>query len=129
MVRVASVSTVAAGLIAVLVGLTSSAAIVFAAARAVGAGEAELASWMLALGMGMGVTSIGLSLRYRAPVVTAWSTPGADLLAVGLDGISMAQAATPTVAACSSWPAPPAKPSGPGCMRSWPDVNRNTMPR
>ncbi|MCX4767850.1 benzoate/H(+) symporter BenE family transporter [Streptomyces sp. NBC_01275] len=92
MVRVASVSTVAAGLIAVLVGLTSSAAIVFAAARSAGADEAELASWMLALGIGMGATSIGLSLWYRAPVVTAWSTPGAALLAVGLDGISMAQA-------------------------------------
>lgn len=92
MARVAPVSTVTAGLIAVLVGLTSSAAIVFTAARAVGAGEAEIASWMMALGIGMGVTCIGLSLRYRAPVVTAWSTPGAALLAVGLDGISMAQA-------------------------------------
>ncbi|MFE9444867.1 hypothetical protein ACFYO2_39185 [Streptomyces sp. NPDC006602] len=38
-------SAVAAGLIAVLVGLTSSAAIVFAAARAAGAGDAELAQF------------------------------------------------------------------------------------
>lgn len=90
--RVAPASAVSAGLIAVLVGITSSAAIVFAAAEAAGATPDELTSWMLALGVGMGVTCIGLSLRYRAPVVTAWSTPGAALLAAGLDGVTMAQA-------------------------------------
>ncbi|MFE2532193.1 benzoate/H(+) symporter BenE family transporter [Streptomyces sp. NPDC059371] len=90
--RGASAAAVSAGLIAVLVGVTSSAAIVFAAAKAAGAGPGELSSWMLALGVGMGVTCIGLSLRYRAPVVTAWSTPGAALLVSGLDGVTMAQA-------------------------------------
>ncbi|KUN02867.1 hypothetical protein AQI95_25390 [Streptomyces yokosukanensis] len=90
--RAAPASAVAAGLIAVVVGITSSAAIVFTAARAAGADQAELASWMLALGVGMGVTCIGLSLRYRAPVVTAWSTPGAALMASGLHGATMAQA-------------------------------------
>ncbi|WP_433700140.1 benzoate/H(+) symporter BenE family transporter [Nocardiopsis sp. CA-288880] len=89
---VAPVPAVAAGLIAVLVGVTSSAAIVFTAAEAAGASSGEIASWMLALGVGMAVTCVGLSLRYRAPVVTAWSTPGAALLAVGLDGVTMAQA-------------------------------------
>jgi len=85
-------SAVTAGLVAVLVGTASSAAIVFTAAQAAGASSDELASWMLALGVGMGVTSIGLSLRYRAPVVTAWSTPGAAVLATGLLGASMGQA-------------------------------------
>lgn len=85
-------SAVVAGLIAVLVGTTSSAAIIFAAAKAAGASAGELASWMLALGVGLGATSIGLSLRYRTPVVTAWSTPGAAVLATGLLGATMAQA-------------------------------------
>lgn len=85
-------SAVTAGLVTVLVGTTSSAAVVLAAARAAGADSAELASWMLALGVGLGATCIGLSLRYRAPVVTAWSTPGAALLATGLAGASMGQA-------------------------------------
>jgi benzoate transporter len=85
-------SAVAAGLITVLVGVTSSAAIVFTAARAAGADSAEVASWMLALGVGLGFTGIGLSLRYRTPVVTAWSTPGAALLATGLTGVSMGRA-------------------------------------
>jgi benzoate membrane transport protein len=76
----------------VLIGITSSAAIVFTAAKAAGATSDELASWMLVLGIGMGVTCIGLSLRYRTPVVTAWSTPGAALMASGLKGVTMAQA-------------------------------------
>ncbi|MFI5491759.1 benzoate/H(+) symporter BenE family transporter [Actinoplanes sp. NPDC051859] len=90
--RVAPPSAVTAGLVAVLVGVTSSAAIVFAAAEAAGGTPGQIASWMLALGVGMGVTCIGLSLRYRAPVVTAWSTPGAALMVTGLDGATMGQA-------------------------------------
>lgn len=87
-----ALSHAAAGFIAVLVGYSSSAAIVFQAARAAGAGPAEIASWLWALGLGMAASSIGLSLRYRMPVLTAWSTPGAALLATGLAGVSMAEA-------------------------------------
>lgn len=87
-----SVSAVIAGFVCVLVGFTSSAVIVFQAAHAVGATEAQVASWMWALGLGIGVTSIGLSLRYRIPVVTAWSTPGAALLITSSGGITMPEA-------------------------------------
>lgn len=83
---------VSAGLIAVLVGYTSSAAIVFQAAHAAGASASQLASWLLVLGLGMGVTCIGLSLAYRVPILTAWSTPGAALLATSLLGVPMAEA-------------------------------------
>jgi benzoate membrane transport protein len=82
----------AAGFIAVLVGYTSSAAIVFQAAHAAGATPTQLASWLWALGVGMGVTCIALSLRYRTPILTAWSTPGAALLATGLVGVPMGEA-------------------------------------
>ncbi|SDO20071.1 benzoate/H(+) symporter BenE family transporter [Actinacidiphila guanduensis] len=85
-------SAVTAGLITVVIGVSSSAAVVLAAARAAGADRAELASWMLALGVGIGATCIGLSLRYRIPVLTAWSTPGAALLATSLHGVSMGEA-------------------------------------
>ena len=88
----APLTAVTAALIAVVIGVTSSAAIVFAAARAAGANDAELASWMLALFVGMGVAGIGLSLRYRAPIITAWSTPGAALLATGLNGVGLREA-------------------------------------
>ncbi|MEV0084251.1 benzoate/H(+) symporter BenE family transporter [Saccharopolyspora sp. NPDC050642] len=85
-------STLVSGAITTLVGVVSSAAIVFQAARTLGAGPAEIGSWILALGAGIGVTSIALSLRYRAPVVLAWSTPGAALLATSGQGTSMAEA-------------------------------------
>ncbi|WP_255322838.1 benzoate/H(+) symporter BenE family transporter [Lysobacter sp. K5869] len=87
-----SLSAVVAGFVAVLVGFTSSAAIVFSAAQASGADQAEIASWMWALGLGMGLTCIGLSLRYKVPVVTAWSTPGAAMLITGAAGLPLSQA-------------------------------------
>ena len=85
-------SHLSAGFIAVLVGYTSSAAIVFQAATAAGASAAHISSWLLALGLGMGVTCIGLSLYYRSPILTAWSTPGAALLATALVGVPMNEA-------------------------------------
>jgi benzoate membrane transport protein len=89
LLRDLSASALVAGFVTVLVGYTSSAVIVFQAARAVGAGPAEIASWMWALGLGMGLTCVGLSLRYRVPVVTAWSTPGAALLATSAAGLEL----------------------------------------
>ncbi|KWS02943.1 Benzoate transport protein [Lysobacter capsici AZ78] len=91
LLRDLSLSAVIAGFVAVLVGFTSSAAIVFSAAQASGASDAEIASWMWALGLGMGATCIGLSLRYRVPVVTAWSTPGAAMLITGAAGLPLAE--------------------------------------
>ena len=85
-------STVAAGFVTVLVGFASSAAIVFQAAQALGATPAQTSSWMWALGIGMGVTCIGLSLRWKMPVVTAWSTPGAAIRVPGPGGVPMAEA-------------------------------------
>ena len=72
-----SLSAVVAGFVAVLVGFASSVAIVFQAASAAGASNEIMASWLLALGIGMAATCIGLSWYYKAPVITAWSTPGA----------------------------------------------------
>jgi benzoate membrane transport protein len=86
-----SISAVVAGFVAVLVGFTSSAVIVFEAARAAGADAAQTASWLWALGIGMGLTTILLSLRYRVPVLTAWSTPGAALLITSVAGLPLAQ--------------------------------------
>ncbi len=85
-------SSVAAGFVTVLVGFTSSAVIVFQAAQALGASEAEIASWLWALGIGMGVTCIGLSLRWRMPIVTAWSTPGAAMLIATNAGVPLSDA-------------------------------------
>ena len=85
-------SAAVAGFVAVLVGTTSSVAIVFQAAAALGATQAQTVSWMWALGLGMGLTSAGLSLAYRRPVLTAWSTPGAALLVTAGVGVPMNEA-------------------------------------
>lgn len=92
MLKDLSLSAVVAGLVAVLVAFSSSAVIVFQAAQALGATDAQIGSWMLALGVAIGATSIPLSIRYRIPVLTAWSTPGAAMLVTSVSGISMAQA-------------------------------------
>ena len=82
-----SLSAFTAGFVAVLVGFTSSVAIVFQAALALGATPAMVASWMWALGIGMGLCSLLPSLWLRKPVMVAWSTPGAAVLAsAGLAG-------------------------------------------
>lgn len=76
-----SLSAVVAGFVAVLVGFTSSVAIVFQAAQSFGATPAQITSWIWALGLGMGLCSLVPSLLLRQPVMVAWSTPGAAVLA------------------------------------------------
>jgi benzoate membrane transport protein len=89
-----SLSAATAGFVAVLVGFTSSVAIVFQAAQAFNASPELITSWMWALGLGMGLCTLVPSLILRQPVMVAWSTPGAAVLATaGLaGGFSMAEA-------------------------------------
>ena len=76
-----SVSTVTAGFVASMVGLTGGITLVFEAARALGADDAEIASWVWALCIGMAVLTIVPSLLLRVPVMIAFSAPGAAILA------------------------------------------------
>ena len=92
MARDTALSSVSAGFVATLVAFTSTIALVFHAARMLGATPEQLSSWVLALGMGMGVGSIGLSLWLRAPVLVTWSTPGAAVIATAATGVSLAEA-------------------------------------
>ena len=94
LLRDLSLSAASAGFVAVLVGFTSSVAIVFQAALALGATSAQISSWMWALGLGMGLGSLLPSLWLRKPVMVAWSTPGAAVLATaGANGaFGMAEA-------------------------------------
>lgn len=87
-----SFSAIIAGFVAVLVGFASSVAIVLQAVSAAGANDDIAASWLLALGIGMAISCIGLSWYYKTPIITAWSTPGAALLATSLQGLSINQA-------------------------------------
>jgi benzoate membrane transport protein len=87
-----SLSAFTAGFVAVLVGFTSSVAIVFQAAQAFGATPEMISSWMWALGLGMGLCSALPSLYWKQPVMIAWSTPGAAVLAVAGAGYGMGEA-------------------------------------
>ena len=89
-----SLSAATAGFVAVLVGFTSSVAIVFQAATSLGATPAQISSWMWALGLGMGLCTLLPSLWLRQPVMVAWSTPGAAVLATAgiAGGFGMAEA-------------------------------------
>ncbi|WP_169566716.1 benzoate/H(+) symporter BenE family transporter [Sneathiella limimaris] len=90
--RFLSLPYITSGFIAVLIGYSSAAAIVYQAALASGADTAKAASWMWAVGVGMGVCGIALSLRFKAPIIIAWSTPGAALLVTSLPGVSIGEA-------------------------------------
>lgn len=84
-------SLISAAFVAALVGYGSTIALVLAAAAAVGATSAQTASWVLAVCLGKALGTAVLSVWHRVPVVLAWSTPGAALVAT-TEGISMTQA-------------------------------------
>ncbi|WP_338886072.1 benzoate/H(+) symporter BenE family transporter [Rhodococcus sovatensis] len=72
---------ISAGIVAALVGFTSSFAVVLTGLRAVGASPAEAASGLLAICVTQAIGMLYLARRYRQPITLAWSTPGAALLA------------------------------------------------
>ena len=74
-------STLITAATTIIVGFVSTIPIVTDAARSLGATPGQTASWVAALCYGMAVTTFVLSLFYRMPVITAWSTPGAVLIA------------------------------------------------
>ncbi|MEQ1723735.1 MAG: benzoate/H(+) symporter BenE family transporter [Pseudobdellovibrio sp.] len=82
-----SISAMVAGFIVTLVGMTSSAIVVFQAASSFGADAATSSSWLGSLCLGMGILTIYLSLKYKTPILMAWSTPGAALLIASSEGV------------------------------------------
>lgn len=69
-----------AGFLVVLVSYAGPLLIYLQAAHAMGASPAEFSSWVFAISVSAGVSTILLSIWFRAPVVTAWSAPGTVLL-------------------------------------------------
>lgn len=81
-------SLLASTVASVVVGFASTILVIMQAADAVGASPAQKASWAAALSLSMAITTFILSWRFRMPIVTAWSTPGAVLIATSAAGIS-----------------------------------------
>ncbi|NYD56043.1 benzoate membrane transport protein [Nocardioides marinisabuli] len=73
-------SPVVAGVVAAVVGFSSSFVVVLAGLVAVGATPAQAASGLLALCVAQGLGMAWLAVRHRTPLSLAWSTPGAALL-------------------------------------------------
>nr|WP_217135437.1 benzoate/H(+) symporter BenE family transporter [Leucobacter chinensis] len=71
---------VSVGIVTALVGFTSSFAVVLAGLAAVGATPAQATLGLIALNVTQGLATIWLSWRHKAPLLTAWSTPGAAIL-------------------------------------------------
>lgn len=86
------ISTATAALVATVAGVGGTLPVVLAAAQAVGATPAEASSWVSGLGLATALSALYLSLRYRMPIITAWSTPGAALIAstAGVPGFKAA---------------------------------------
>ncbi|GLZ86368.1 membrane protein [Metapseudomonas resinovorans] len=87
-----SLSAVVAGFIATMISYAGPLVIVFQAAESGGMPAELLSSWVWAISIGSGVLGIVLSLRYRVPVIIAWSAPGSALLVSMLPGISAGEA-------------------------------------
>jgi benzoate membrane transport protein len=83
-------SLISAAAVAALVGYGSSIAIVLAAATALGASADQTTSWVFAICLAKAIGSAGLSTWSKMPIVLAWSTPGAALIASSA-GYNMAE--------------------------------------
>ena len=84
LIKDCSVSAIVAGCIATTISYAGPLVIIFHAAEAAGLSHQQLSSWVWAVSMGSAVLGALLSLRYRVPVVIAWSIPGSALLVTAL---------------------------------------------
>ncbi len=87
-----SLSAAVAGFIATVISYAGPLVIIFQVAHAADLADTVLSSWIWTISIGSGVLGILLSLRYRAPIVIAWSAPGSALLIGLLPEISLGQA-------------------------------------
>ncbi|WP_312959390.1 benzoate/H(+) symporter BenE family transporter [Stutzerimonas nitrititolerans] len=92
LLRDCSLSAVVAGFIATVISYAGPLVVIFQAAKAGGLPHELMSSWVWTISIGSGVLGILLSLRYRVPIVIAWSAPGSALLVTMLPDISMNQA-------------------------------------
>lgn len=83
---------IVAGLISVIVNYGGTFILVFQAAKMAGLSPELTASWVWSVSIGVGLTGLFLSWRYREPIITAWSTPAAAFLVTALATTSYAEA-------------------------------------
>ena len=87
-----TVPAVFAGFITFLVGISVSAVLVIQAAQTLGASTEQITSWFWALGLGIGLSGLILSWKFKYPVATSWSTAGLALILATGSGYSLNEA-------------------------------------
>jgi len=85
-------SAILSGLLVIVIGYAASLVVVFQAASSANLTPGQTSSWVLAITVGTGVTSIIMSLWFRQPVTSAWSTPGVALLVTSLPDYAYSEA-------------------------------------
>lgn len=85
-------SLIIAGFVSVIVNYGGTFILIFQAAKVAGLSPELTSSWVWAVSLGTGLTGLWLSIRYKAPIITAWSTPGAAFLITALADVPYAEA-------------------------------------
>ncbi|ADZ90820.1 benzoate/H(+) symporter BenE family transporter [Marinomonas mediterranea] len=86
------ISTITAGLVAVLVSYSGPLAIFFQAANSANISQEMMTSWVFAISIGAAISGIALSIYFRIPIITAWSAPGTALLVTLFPNLSLNEA-------------------------------------
>ena len=87
-----SIPAVFAGFITFLIGISVSAVLVIEAAQLLGASAEQITSWFWALGLGIGLSGLILSWKFKYPVATSWSTAGLALILATASGYTLYEA-------------------------------------
>ena len=87
-----SIPAIFAGFITFLIGISVSAVLVIQAAQLLGANPEQITSWFWALGLGIGLSGLILSWKFKYPVATSWSTAALALIIATASGYSLYEA-------------------------------------
>ncbi|AXQ22190.1 benzoate transporter BenE [Acinetobacter wuhouensis] len=87
-----SIPAVFAGFITFLIGISVSAVLVIQAAQLLGANPEQITSWFWALGLGIGLSGLLLSWKFKYPVATSWSTAALALIIATASGYTLYEA-------------------------------------
>ncbi|MBL1407439.1 benzoate/H(+) symporter BenE family transporter [Sphingobacterium faecale] len=85
-------SIIIAGFVSVIVNYGGTFILIFQAAKVAGLSPELTSSWVWAVSLGTGLTGLWLSIRYKTPIITAWSTPGAAFLITALATVPYSEA-------------------------------------
>ncbi|WP_346266278.1 benzoate/H(+) symporter BenE [Acinetobacter nosocomialis] len=85
-------SATVAGFLAVLISYSGPLIIFFQAAQRAHVSTDMMVSWIWGISIGAAVSGIYLSIKYKTPVITAWSAPGTALLVTLFPNISLNEA-------------------------------------